>query len=394
MLKEDSYMSETNFVCVDCGASSTRYTSSTGTIDAIPNNMVILNSGADVELESYDSDLEDLLDVTIETDNKNTYFPCRVLIGMLAERYSKNNIRPSVMTNKTDQPTTYISIVVATALKKAKEGLTDDINLYITLPPVEAKYVKQKAIDNLVGNYTVKFNQSNKEVKFQITSVSIFPESYMSLMSFFFTMSGGLRDEAKSYRDGIVLSLDIGASTTDLAVAKDKKFLDKTGHTIKAGGNITRANFQEYVKGVYGFDVSIANSEKAIAEGRIQIGNKYEMCGEAVNTAKAILASTVVNELQTYFTSIGIPLQEVKAVCVSGGGSLAGQYVDEQGETIQTSRPVSEFIMDELHKICPSVDVIPYGDESRLANIKGLYIRANVDLIYAKKQAEKTQVTN
>lgn len=382
--------STNNFVAVDCGASGTRFTSSTGAIDAIPNNMVILSPDDTVEMESYDSDFEDVLDITIEATNKNQFFPCRVLIGMLAERYSKNNIRPSVMNNKTDQATTYISIIVATALKKIKEGLTDDINLYITLPPVEAKFSKQKAIEGLMGSYTVNFNQNDKEVKFNIVSVNVFPESYMSIMSFFFNLNGGFRDEAKPYTDGIVLSLDIGASTTDMAIAKDRKFLDKTGYTIKAGGNITRTTFQEYVKGTLGFDISIANSERAIMEGRIPIGSAYKDCGDAVNMAKQALASTIVNELQTYFTTTGIPLQEIKAVCVSGGGSLAGQYTNADGEIVNTSRPVSDFIMDELHKICPTVDVIPYGDESRLANIKGLYIRANVDIIYAKKMAKAT----
>ena len=381
-------MSEKNFVCVDCGASGTRFTSSTGVIDAIPNNMVILDPDEKVDMENYDGDFEDVLDVTITADNGNEFFPCRVLIGMLAERYSKNNVRPTVMVNKTDQPTTYISAVVATALKKAKESLTENLNMYITLPPTEAKFVKQKAIDNLKGSYTVKFNQNGKEISFSVEDVFVFPESYMSLMSFFFNMNGGFREEAKQYTEGVVLSLDIGASTTDVAIAKDKKFLDKTGTTIKSGGNITRSTFQEYVKGMYGFDISIANSERAIMEGRIPVGSSFRDCGDAVNQAKAVLASTIVNELQTYFTTVGISLQEVKAVCVSGGGSLAGQYTDDNGEVVQTSRPVSDFIMDELHKICPTVDVIPYGDESRLANIKGLYIRANVDLVFAKKAAE------
>lgn len=380
-----------DFVCVDCGASSTRFTSTKGSIDVIPNNMVILEPTKSIEMESYDGDVEDVLDVTIEATNKNNFFPCRVLIGMLAERYSKNNIRPSAMLNKTDQQTTYVSIIVATALKKIKEKLTDEINLYITLPPVEAKYSKQKAIDGLTGSYTVTFNQSHKEVKFNIISVNVFAESYMSIMSFFFNMQGGLREEAKNYKEGIVLSLDIGASTTDLAVAKDKKFMEKTGYTIKAGGNITRATFQEYIKGMYGYDISIPSSEKAIAEGRIPVGSTYQDCGEAVNNAKSVLASTIVNEIQTYFTSVGIPLQEVKAVCVSGGGSLSGMYLNDDGEYVQTSRPVSEFIMDELHKICPTVDVIPYGDESRLANVKGLYIRANIDVIYAERLAKTGQ---
>lgn len=380
-----------DFVCVDCGASSTRYTSTQGNIGVLPNNMVILPIDTHIEMESYEGDIEDVLDVTIEATNGNNFFPCRALVGLLAERYSKNNIRPNAMMNKTDQITTYISIILAAAVKKVKENLSDDINLYITLPPVEAKFVKQKAIDGLTGEFTVKFNQSGRVVKLNIKSVNVFAESYMSIMSFFFEMNGSTREAAKPYRDGIVLSLDIGASTTDLAVVKDKRFLDKTGYTIKAGGNITRANFQEYVKGVYGYDISIPSAEKAIAEGRVQVGSTYQDCGEAVNTSKGVLASTIVNEIQTYFTSVGIPLQEVKAVCVSGGGSLSGMYLNSDGQYVSTSRPVSDFIMDELHKICPSVDVIPYGDESRLANIKGLFIRANVDIIYAQKMAQAEQ---
>ena len=378
-----------NFVCVDCGASSTRYVSTAGNIDILSNNMVMIEQSADVTMENYEETITDALDVTIESSHKNNHFPCRVLVGTLAERYDKNNIRPNAMTNKTTQTTTYISIVLATALKRLRENLSDDIELYITLPPVEAKWSYQTAIETLVGSYTVKFNQfENKEVRFNITKVNVFAESYMSLMSFFFNMNGAARDEVKAYRDGIVLSLDIGASTTDLAICKNKKYLDKSGYTIKAGGNITRSHFQEQIKGKYGYDITIEGSEKAIAEGRLQIGNTFVECGEEVNFAKSQLADTIVNEIQSYFGNVGIPPQEIKAVCVSGGGSLAGMYLNDEGEFVQTSRPVSDFIMDKLHSICPAVEVIPYGEESRLANIKGLFIRANIAIMIAERTAK------
>jgi hypothetical protein len=79
----------------------------------------------------------------------------------------------------------------------------------------------------------------------------------------------------------------------------------------------------------------------------------------------------------------------VNSIIVSGGGSVASQYIDENGEAVITSAPMSEYVTEELQKWSPRTAVIEYGDEARFANIKGLFIRAM--LSNKKKQAKAAE---
>lgn len=368
-----------DFVAADLGASSTRYTSNNGKIDILPNNMVIIDLDSVVDMEPYSVDIESALDVTIESNNNSEHFPVRVLVGQMADRYSPTNIKPSTMSNKHVQRINYISTVLATAVSKYKYNLEDNLQLYLALPPVEVKTAKQVVKDNLIGTYNVKFNKLGVEVKFTIDDVSMYEESFMALLSYFFRMDGSVKDAAKQYATGNLLSLDIGASTTDLAVVQNMRYVEKSGQTYKTGGNIARDFLIDSIRAEYGFDTPIEMAELAMAEGRIQMGNTYQDCSEAVNSAKKALAEQVVGQIQEYFRKVNIPIQTIRAIIVSGGGSMEGQYVDENGNVVKTSKPTSDFITEELHKVCAGV-CVEQADNPRLANISGLYIRANLDV--------------
>ena len=96
-------------------------------------------------------------------------------------------------------------------------------------------------------------------------------------------------------------------------------------------------------------------------------------------------AKGIATSMQTYFRSIGIPIQSIRAIIVSGGGSMHSQYVNEDGEVIVTSEPMSKYITEAFKEICDGVVVESYGGSPRTANISGLFIRAKVDM---KKRAQ------
>lgn len=375
-----------NFVAADLGASSTRYVSNNGEIKVLPNNVVYVAEDTVVDQEPYSSEIEAALDVSITCDNGSEFFPVRVLMGQMATRYSPTNVRPSVMSNKHTQQINYISTVMATALSKMAYGLEEDIDVYLALPPIEVKTAKEIVSKNLVGSYTVKFHKLNDlEVKFRINSVGIYEESFMAMLAYFFNMNGTIRESAKRFATGSVLSMDIGASTTDLAVVQNMQYLEKSGQTYKTGGNIARDLLTNYFRGEYGFDVPAEMAELAMAEGRIQMGNTYQDCSEEVNKAKKEFAAQIVEQIQTYFRMINVPIQTIRAIVVSGGGSMESFYIGDDGQEVHTSKPISDFITEELNKVCPGVVVEQFASGPRLANIMGLFIRANIDM--HRKQA-------
>ena len=380
-----------SFVAVDIGASGTRFVSDQGKISAINNNMVFLQVGDEVDLEPYDNNIENALEVDIIKEEESEYFPVKALIGQMAERYSSNNERPSVMKNKHTQAINYISAITAVALSKVRFGLGEDIELYLALPPIEARTAKKHINNVLNGRYTVTFPKYNGglTVEFNITSVSSFEESFMAMVSYFFEMNGLPKASSKKYMSGNILSLDIGASTTDLAIVKDGRYLDKSGQTYKTGGNIARDYLIDSIRAKYGFDIPVEDAETTMAEGRIQLGNTYEDVSDLVAEAKHNFARSVVNQMQGYFRQVDIPIQTIRAIVVSGGGSMQGQFVDANGEIVETSKPMSYYITEALKEVCPGVEVEQHGESPRLANIAGLFIRAKVDM--AKKRKAKAK---
>lgn len=377
------------FVALDLGASSTRYVSNNGKVGILPNNMVFLPMEARVDLEPYNDEIEGALDVTIECDKESEHFPVRVLIGSMAERYSPTNVRPSVLMNKYMQQINYVSAAVASAVSKIKNNLGDNLLLYLALPPIEVSIGKDKVKESLIGKYKVTFNKLNKTVEFNIVDVTCFEESFMAILSYFFDVNGKLREQAKKYSTGNILSLDIGASTTDLVVVSDMKYIERSGQTYKTGGNVAREFLRDDLRALYGYDVPEEIADMAMAEGRIQMGNRYEDISKYVEAAKQKFAAQVVEQMQSYFRKVNIPIQSIRAIIVSGGGSMRSEYVDESGNVVITSEPMSYYITKELNKVCPGVEVESHID-ARLANIYGLFIRANIDL--RKRMAMQKQV--
>lgn len=65
---------------------------------------------------------------------------------------------------------------------------------------------------------------------------------------------------------------------------------------------------------------------------------------------------------------------------------MRSQFIDENGQIVETSKPMSHYITESLRNVCKEVEVEPYGEDSRLANIKGLFIRAKVDMNKKSRQ--------
>lgn len=390
-----------NFVAADLGASGTRYVTDHGKIQVLPNNMTLLPLGTHTTLELNSEDIESALELTIEkltpsnSEEDNAKFPVTLLAGKMAERHSVSYITPNINTFKHKQQINYISAIMAAAVAKIKFGLDDKILLCLDVPPGELNKAKDAFKAQLVGKYKVTFHKymGGVAVEFEIADVAVFAESVMAMASFFFNMNGVPKVENKEYMSGKVLSLDIGASTSDVAIIENGKFLDKTGRTIKTGGNVARGSFINYITSEEGYELPEADAEVAIAEGRIPYGSTYKEVGSVVEQAKRDLANQLIRPLSTYFNQIEVPIQSIKAIVVSGGGSMSGQYINDNGEVVKTSEPLSKYVTEAIQSICAGVKAVPYGEDARFANIKGLFIRAKLLMNKIAAQQMAVQAT-
>lgn len=368
---------------LDLGASGSRLCQKKGIVDTLPNNMVFLDMDTNIDLVPYTDSITDSLEVFIEREGvfDNPMFPCHVLIGSMAERYSPANERPSVASNKLVQRVNYVSAVVSAAYLKLKHNCESNMQLYLALPPVEVKNGKVTANEQMCGKYRItlpKFN-GGQVVELVIDEVRCYEESYLALMSFLFTPEGKIKEESRPYMVGYTLSVDIGASTCDLALMKDGKYQEKSGKTYKVGGNVAREHLTDSIREMFGYDLPIEEAEVVMREGRVRVGATYQVITDKIEAAKKHLAEAISEQISSYFRQINIPIQMVGNIVVSGGGSLESSYVEEDGQVVKTSNPTAMYLTDYIHQICREVNVTYYGNGSRLANITGLFIKASVD---------------
>jgi len=217
----------------------------------------------------------------------------------------------------------------------------------------------------LVGKYKVTFNKLGKTVEFNIVGLDCYEEAYMAALAYFFEMNGSVRGEAKRFANGNVMSLDIGASTTDLAVITNMRYDEKSGKTYKTGGNIARETIADDVRAMFGYDITDAQADIVMSEGRLQTGNVYVDMKSTLKKAKKVFAEQITTQIPAYFRSVNIPIQTIRAIVVSGGGSMRSEYLDENGQTVVTSEPMYKFITDELKHVCPGVEVVEFTENPK-----------------------------
>lgn len=385
-----------NFIGVDIGASGTRVISQTSRIGILPNNSVELGSDEVNKLLPYDGELENALEVIITKAGESKYFPLHIMYGTMAERYSHINVRPSVQQMKHQQKLSYASLLISAAVSRINFGTPEAITLYVAVPPVEVDKAEEAFKEELIGDFDVTFPKYNGGLTqhIKIVDVKCYEEAYMSMVSYFFALNGAVREEAKPLLKGHVLAINIGASTTDLAIIKNGRYLEKSGKTIPVGGNIARDYLISAVNDKYSFELPIEEAEKVMAEGRLEIGASYVDASDIVSDAKDTLAHDIVSRMEFYFKTIGVPIQTIKAIVVSGGGSMRSQYINADNEVVITSKPMSEFVTKQLEGWCSEIKVEQYGDDARLADLKGLFIKAQVDCAKeeAMKQAQQSKV--
>jgi len=397
-------MNET-FVCVDLGASSTRVRGETLEVGILPNNVYDVSMDYVNRLDGWNSNAEDeavfkqSIDISITKtagEDNLDHFPMRALVGSVGERANAMaNERPTALRNKHVQKINYANAITAIVYQLVRDNGLDrigeteyDVNLYIALPPVELAMGEAIMKSQLTGTYSISLCMLHKEITLNIKEVKCFAESFMAITSFFFNTDGRPKDEARKYANGNLLSLDIGASSTDLAAVKNRKFLESTGATFKIGGNNVRDIVKKEIASIYGYEPDDVTAEQALAEGRLQFGSTYKDISHIVVEAKMNVSKFFMSNISNYFKNNNMPLQSFVGIVVSGGGSMQSEFIDDENEEVVTSKPMGEYLAEMIHETCDTVDVMCIADNPRMANINGLYVRAMVDKLVKERAAK------
>lgn len=374
-------------ICTDQGASSTRFSVNNSKVYKNPNNFIEVDIESDIRNTPYTQEFVDNMDLTISKDGESDFFPVRILGGTLAERYSSSSAKPSMLSSKSRQPVNYYSVISSVVnsilLSEDAEDCKSpvDVTCYMCLPPVEITgnnenedYVKSQ----LAGKYTVRLNKMGREIEFNIKEVNVYAESVLAVVAFLFNQDATQRTEMAKYNKGYILGFDLGASTADLVLIKDRRFIEHSGYTCKLGGNIIDDLMRSEIRRKFGTEVSNDDIIEAVRTGRLAYGSSYKDVSAELQKCKKQYASMLFEKVETYFASNNIGLQSIKAVFMSGGGSMQSSYMDESGKEVITSPSVGEYIDEMLKKVCDSVDmVLSPSVNPRECNIVGLILSMN-----------------
>ena len=380
-----------NFVGVDIGASNTRMTNSKYDFFAIPNNVALLTTEVngqtvpDMEVSKVSpgsSDITESLEVIIKGDNKEaSMFPVHVLMGFMGTSYGATSV-PTSATRKSRQAINYISVITAAAVSKMRSDLENDLMLIVAVPPIEVDVAKEEMQKNLLGKWTVEFPKYNggTTVEFTVKDLITVPEGAMAMTSFFLNPYNTEIAEHKDYQSKTLLSIDIGASTTDLAIVQSKRVLRKTYRTIKLGGNTADSALVNQILAKYDIKVDSENLAKGMQTGYIKNGGSSMLnVSDCVIKAKQELAAKIYDKMREYFDEVDVQLSSIDAIVVSGGGSMSSEFKQRNGDTVETlvtSQPMSTYLYEILKKNNPNIniDVVSHSDNPRLANIYGICI--------------------
>lgn len=355
-LKGDRLKMGKNFIAADIGTSETRISVDGALVLRIPNNCVFI---AEPTPETFPAGegLLGSLEAIIEGLEEN---PVTVLFGEMAARYSANNQRPTPLEAKHKQYINIVSIIIGAALGKIEKNYNNNstpVDLHIALPPVEVSKARRVLEGSLGGEYRVQFPKMNRTARVKFDNIFCYEESRMAGEAFM----GSLPEE---YKEGTVLSVDIGAGTTDLALFINGIFYERSAKTYKIGGNTAREFLIDDIASEYDYEMPIGEAEEVISTGLLRLGNSKIGVVDNVNAAKAEFAESLVNSIQQYFRAVNVPIQTVNAFLISGGGSLTSK--------VEGSRSVASFVVDALKSVCPSIDTVEYKGDARLANLDGL----------------------
>ena len=159
----------------------------------------------------------------------------------------------------------------------------------------------------------------------------------------------------------------------------NKAFRDSSGNTINIGGNDIRSHVKSYLTGIHGSTFSDDAIDTIIREGRVQNGGEINIQEGimVLDKAKLEFAHKLKSTIGEYLVNIRISPMEISTIVFSGGGSMASRYFDDTtNEEVETTRPMSEYVVHELRSIGMNANVFTHSEDPRTANIKGLFIVA------------------
>lgn len=327
--------------------------------------------------------------------------------------FNSQSMKPNGISSKTEQMVTEYSVNLA--LYKALTILAKEYRVPLTsldvtfkisllLPPIEHEVREDELIDKvkqITKVHTITPIDLAFEKEFTIASVDIYPEAVASFFGASFDEVGNVHspvappvfdkennhlildngnhlglnevENNKKFAEGLVLVLDIGAGTTDLATFKNMELIESSKNTFNRGGLAVESWVKLAIKKKYMFVPQ--DMSEVVNTGLLRDGGVVHDVSDIVTQAKNRYAAETTQEINDYLVSQSFSPRMLRGLLVSGGGALESVRVDESGTPRVVSPAMGNVMMDHIRSLAPNIELMTtLGKDLRLLNIDGLTI--------------------
>ena len=369
-------------MCVDMGASETKYNIDELVLhQALSNNMVLRSEPS--ATNKFSNERLENFEMCVTTEDDKTGTPIEPLLGKYvsfgsyATRGLDVSTKPSIDDKKCTQSLNYASVLAVIAYEVERGNLWGEIKVALAVPPIELTQA-QKKFEALIGKYKVLLVGGGRipefEAEFEITGVTCYSEPMLTSTAFLFAKRGLKHPELMKKT---LLLFDIGASTTDVGIVQNGVYIERTQKTIRIGGNMIRDMLKDAIYEEHEVLLAREALEEAVKCGYI------ELCGEKVSIVDLLdqtrehCALRIREAMATYFKDAEIDAKTLSALVFSGGGSLSAKAEDDDAD-IHDEHSVGTYIAAQFGKL----PVYTYGEDARFANVDGLVLH---ELMASKK---------
>lgn len=270
--------------------------------------------------------------------------------------------------------------ILAQAWGVKPEELDINLDLVVLMPAldcdedgIKAMEAELRKITTVVDVFTVEGNTMRYDVK--INNVEIYPEGLAAYVYCVYDETGEPRQGYEKYTEDVVLTLDIGAGTTDGCVIADGELINNTRFTSSIGGNNVKAMLKRLIKAKYNYgNIKDEQLEEAVKTGYIKDGSQQIDVAELVKTAKVDVAKMLVADIQDTLETFGFSIRSIGSLLAVGGGTL--------GSDRPEIFPLSDSIAGFLKEFSPNLENVqlpvikdengqPVIMSTRLMNING-----------------------
>lgn len=270
----------------------------------------------------------------------------RWILGKLAEDMSSTHQSLASDSLKVVQEEFYLNIlgvIYSTVLEhKLKKG---DLNVGILVPPRDYfNDLKEVLFGILAREITITNNTTGEKVIINLKrdQITVKPESVVSFIACFVDDKNEVTEIGEKYGDLLNVSIDMGHSTTDLAMMEEWKPRKNSFKTLDTATTQLLGYLSEEIQRKYsGYIAPEKELVKAFHTGKLTTGATVQWIGEELTQANKRFALALYDEVFKYLRSHNYNLQQVAAFMFSGGGSVE----------VKNVKSVRSYFMDEVQKV-------------------------------------------